>query len=904
MVPHLLNTKGSMVKALYILDATAMAYRAFHALRRQALETSDGRATGGIYGFIQMLDVIRKRAERDPVIATFDDSAPTFRHKKYEEYKATREKMPDDLRKQLPIMKKILEANGIPVLVYPGYEADDVMATVALWAKERGYSCLLVTSDKDMCQLVDDTISILPPPRGGSVELLGPKEVEKKYGVPPHLITDFLALTGDSSDNIPGIPGVGPKRAAELLERFGDLSGVIQNVEHIPWRSIREAMEEYIDNARLSHELVELKRDVPVTFDESYLRPVERDTEALVKIYTELEFATLASSIAAVTENADERTYSLIKRTDELQELVEEIRVNGEFVFDIESTSLDPLDAEPVGISFAWRERFAYYVPLGEDGIPSESAWDIIRPILEDPTLGKGGQNIKYDVRVLKRVGIEVCGVTFDTMIGSYLVDPNLRQRNIDFLSLRYLGVKKIPTEQLIGKGKHQLTMDLVPVEEVSEYACEDADIAYRLHRYFDSRLRELGLDTLYRDVEVPLIPVLSAMEHRGILVDLPYLRNLAYEFGTTIQKLTHEITDLAGEEFNINSPAQLGHILFEKLEIHKELGIKRLKRTKTGYSTNITVLESMGEHPLVERIMEYRNVSKLKNTYVDSLPQLVHSRTGRIHTSFNQSVAATGRLSSSDPNLQNIPVRGELGKRVRKAFIAASGYVLLVADYSKIELRILAHLADDEDLREAFRNGLDIHTETAAKIFNIQSKDVDSDLRNRAKAINFGVLYGMGPRRLAKETGISTQEADAFISRYFQRFPRIKSFIDETLRTARQEGGVRTILGRWRPLPDLNSSDPGKRQSAERMAVNTPIQGSAADLIKLAMIRIYHRLNDSSVDAHMLLQVHDELVFEVREENVEHIADMVSESMKSAISLTVPLGVDVGTGKNWLDAK
>jgi len=899
-----LNPKGLTVKELYILDATAMAYRAFHALRRQALETSEGKATGGIYGFIQMLEVIRSIAENQPIIATFDDSAPTFRHKKYSEYKATREKMPDDLRQQLPTMMKILDANGIPVLISPGYEADDVMATVALWANDRGYSCFLVTSDKDMCQLVDEKITILPPPRGGTVERWGPDEIKKKYGVSPVLITDYLALTGDSSDNIPGVPGVGPKRAAELLDRFGDLEGVLRNTQQIPWGSIREAMQRNVDNALLSRELVELKRDVPVDLDEAYLRTSERDIEALVKIYTDLEFASLASQIAAVSETVDDRHYSVVRDIEELRGLMETIRESGEFAFDIESTSLDPLDAIPVGISFAYTERRAYYIPIGENGINSEEAWEIIRPILEDPSLKKGGQNIKYDIRVLKELGIEVNGVSFDTMIGSYLLDPNLRQRNIDFLSLRYLGVKKIPTEQLIGKGKNQLTMDLVPVEEVSEYACEDADIAFRLHRYINPRLKKLDLDVLYRDVEVPLIPVLSSMEHRGILVDVPYLRNLAYEFGSNIQRLTREITELAGEEFNINSPSQLGHILFEKLQIHKELGIKRLKKTKTGYSTNIAVLESMAEHPLVERIMEFRNVSKLKNTYVDSLPQLIHPRTGRIHTTFNQSVAATGRLSSSDPNLQNIPVRGDLGKRVRKAFIAASGCVLLVADYSQIELRILAHLADDDDLRKAFRHGLDIHTETAAKIFGIASGDVDSDLRNRAKAINFGVLYGMGSRRLARETGISTAEADEFITRYFQRFPRIKTFIDTTLASAREEGGVRTILGRWRPLPDLTSSDPGKRQSAERMAINTPIQGSAADLIKRAMITIAERLSESGTDAHMLIQVHDELVFEVREDIVAETSTMITEVMKSAIALSVPLGVDVGIGTNWLDAK
>ncbi len=888
--------------ALYILDATAMAYRAFHALKRQELSTSTGVATGAIYGFVQMLETIQKVAGTDPIVATFDAPVRTFRHDLYVEYKATRERMPEELQRQLPQIQRILEAQGIPVFVVPGYEADDVMATLAVRAASEGTTCILVTSDKDMAQLVSDRIKLLPPPKGGSVVILGPKEVEEKYGVPPSLIRDFLALTGDTSDNIPGVRGIGPKRASELLKDFGSLEGVLAHAQDVRLPSVREALKEDASRALLSRDLVTVRTDVPGLPDTVPPRGTS-DPLALRSLYTELEFASLASQIRVPTDGRDGRDYRVVTTEEGLREALQELAAAREVAFDVETTSLDPLRAHPVGISLCGQPHRAFYVPLGAGGLAQAVTVDALRPLLEDPHRPKGGQNSKYDIQVLRHLGITVRGLAFDTMVESYLVDPNLKQRNLDFLALRYLGVKKIPTEELIGRGG-ELTMDLVPIERVAEYACEDADVALRLHRFFEPRLAALGVERLYRDVEIPLIPVLADMEWKGICLDVPYVHQLGRELDAQLEDLARRIFTHAGEEFNINSPQQLAYILFEKLRVQEALGIKRLKKTKSGYSTDAAVLEGMAEHPLVALVLEYRNVAKLKNTYVDALPRLVNPVTGRIHTNFNQTVTATGRLSSSNPNLQNIPIRTELGRRVRRAFVAPRGRVLISADYSQIELRILAHLSGDEGLAEAFASGEDIHRQTAARIFDVAPGAVTPEQRSRAKAINYGLIYGMGPRRLAQETGISTADAEAFIERYFSRFPGVKRYIEGVVEEARARGGVRTMLGRWRPIPEFESLEEGLRQAAERVAMNTPIQGSAADLMKVAMIAVHDRLASLDPDACLLLQVHDELVLEAREGVAPEVRDMVREVMTHAVPLSVPLVVDTGMGPTWLDAK
>jgi DNA polymerase-1 len=860
-------------------------------------------ATGAVYGFIRMLGVIREKADIHPIVGTFDSPAPTFRHETFKEYKATRERMPEDLQEQLPYIVQILEANGIPVMMKDGYEADDIMATVARWASRQDIDCYLVTSDKDMAQLVDERIKLVPPPRAGEMSILGPQEVEEKYGVPPSRIVDFLALTGDSSDNIPGVPGVGKKRATELIKTYGSLEGVLEHAGDIPLNAVRTSLEHHGEQALLSRQLVELCFDAPVPLGPELLASNDPNPHELVRLYTELEFATLARDVK-LPEVVVERDYRVVRSVSELRDVCEELTASGLFCFDLETTSLDSLTAEPVGVALSAKEGAAFYVPLGASGLSKQAVWDLLKPILENPELRKGGQNSKYDIQVLRQHGIEVRGLSFDTMIESYLLDPNLRQRNLDFLSLRYLGIKKIPTEELIGKGKNQITMDLVPVDEVGEYACEDADVSLRLHYHFAPQLKALGVEQLYRDVEIPLIDVLAAMERRGICLDVDYVKRLGKELGEQLAVLEQGIKEAAGQEFNLNSPQQLSQILFEKLEVHKELGIKRLRKTKTGYSTDASVLDSMSAHPVVAQVMEYRNLAKLKSTYVDALPRLVNPATRRIHTSFNQAVAATGRLSSSDPNLQNIPIRTEEGRKVRRAFIPAPGSVLVTADYSQIELRILAHLSKDAALQGAFEQGEDIHTETAARVFELSTDQITPEIRSRAKAINFGLIYGMGPRRLARETGITMGEATEFIERYFQRFPGVKRYTEQMLHEARTEGGVRTMLGRWRPVPDMTAHDRGRQQAAERVAVNTPIQGSAADLMKVAMLKVYDFLKRYLDEAYLLLQVHDELVLEVKSARAEELGQAVADVMEEAVPLSVPVKVDVGWGPNWLEAK
>jgi DNA polymerase-1 len=880
-----------------------MAYRAFHALKRQDLTNSRGQATGAVYGFVQMLESVLKIAGQNSVVAAFDSPARTFRHDVYPEYKATREKMPDDLQAQIPYMKRILQSRGIPVYMIPGYEADDIMATLASRAVSQGVPCVLVTSDKDMAQLVDRDVSLMPPPKGGVAVVLGPEEVEQKYGVRPGLIRDFLALTGDASDNIPGVPGVGPKRAIELLRDYGDLDGVLSHAVDVRLPSLRTALLEHAPAARLSQDLATVRTNVaglPTTVP-ARGAPDLRD---LRDLYTELEFSALASQIEAPHDSDEPRSYVVVSTEESLEAALDDLASAEEVSFDVETTSLDPIQARVVGISLAGRPLHAYYLPLGDQGLPVECAVRRLKSLLEDPQWPKGGQNSKYDIQVLASIGIHVQGLCFDTMVESYLLDSNLKQRNLDFLALRYLGVKKTATEALLGRGKDQITMDMVPVEEVAAYACEDADVALRLHRHFAPQLSAMGVERLYHDVEVPLIPILADMERRGICLDVAYVGQLGREITGQLQGLEEAIHRGAGEEFNINSTQQLGYILFEKLAVHTELGVKRLRKTKTGYSTDASVLESMAEHPLVAKVVEYRNLAKLKSTYVDALPRLIHPMTGRIHTSFNQTVAATGRLSSSNPNLQNIPIRTELGRRMRRAFVAPPGSVLLSADYSQIELRVLAHLSGDEGLADAFAAGEDIHRETAARVFDTLPAEVTTQQRSRAKAINYGLIYGMGPRRLARDSGISMADAEAFIHRYFSRFPGVKRYIDTILAAAREQGGVRTILGRWRPIPEIAAQEGGIRQAAERAAMNTPIQGSAADLMKIAMIKVWEALRPFGNSAHMLLQVHDELVLEVSASVVEQVRDVVRTTMESALPLAVPLKVDMGIGPTWLDAK
>ena len=917
------------MKTLFLVDATALAYRGHFALLRNPLVSTKGVNTSAVKIFTdKVLDIIDKE-KPDLMALVFDHPTPTFRHAKFPEYKATREKMPDEMHDALDFIDRVVSGLGVPVLSVPGFEADDVIGTLARRGEQQGCEVKIVSGDKDFAQLVTDRVKIWNPFAGGhrtsttsGAVILGPKEVEEKFGVPPSRIRDLLALMGDASDNIPGVPGVGDKTARSLIERFGSLDAVLARANEVEQKRVRENLLAHASDARLSYELVTISTDVPVGVEPVALALSKPRNEVLAPAFQELEFRELSRRFS-VDARSDPHVHRLASKPEELDALIRELEKAEEFAFDLETTSLRPLEADIVGMSFSWKPNEATYVPAKEvpatgSGGKGSAQFSLfafqldfkqnlakLRHLLEDPERKKGGQNVKYDMLVLGQQGVVVRGISFDTLLESYLLDPSARQRNLDELALRYLNYKKIPTESLIGSGKRARTMDNTPEHEVAAYASEDADITLRLHRLFAPQIREQGLAELYQEVELPLMHVLLKLERTGVKVDTSVLKGLAGELDKKIADLEKECFELAGEAFNLGSPKQLAALLFEKLEIHKKAGI-RLKKTATGAaSTDTEILEELAEHhPLPAKILEHRSYQKLKGTYVDALPQLVNKSTGRVHTSFNQAVAATGRLSSSDPNLQNIPIRTPEGKRIRGAFIAGEpGWLILSADYSQIELRLLAHLSGDEGLREAFRAGEDIHRATAARIFDKKPEEVTSELRGRAKVINFGIVYGMGASRLARETGMPYGEALEFIEAYFKKYPSVKTYLDSQIDHARKKGYVETVLKRKRLLPEIWSTNRQVQMTAERIATNTPIQGSAADLIKVAMIRIDARLEAEKLPARMLLQVHDELVFEVEASSAERLAKLVTEEMARAVVLEVPLKVDVGWGKSWMEA-
>ena len=896
---------------LFLVDGTALAYRSYFAFIRNPLYNSKGQNTSAVYGYTTSLLRLLEKEAPDRIAVVFDSAEPTFRHEKFADYKATREKMPDEMAEQLPLIDEVTRALGITVIERPGYEADDVIGTLAKKAEQAGWECYIVTGDKDFMQLVSDNIKLLDI-RKGNHEVIDRQAVIERFGVPPEKVRDVLGLMGDSSDNVPGVEGVGEKTAVALVKEFGSLEAALENAQKVKSKRAREGLLKGRDQALLSRELVTIDLDAPVDFDPENFGRHEPDPQRLIELFERLEFPSLIERIQLDTA-PDKAAYHTVRTPEEFDALLERLRKAEEFVLDLETTSTVPMEAEIVGLAFAAREREAFYVPaypetpLVEPGGLFASAQSQIglilerlRPILEDPAVRKGGQNIKYDMVVLANHGIELKGVAFDTMVESYLLDPSQRQHNLDLLALKHLNFKKTPTSELLGKGKKQISMREVPIEQVAAYACEDADITLRLHKLFTPRLEEHGLDQLYREVEIPLVSVLARMELRGVKVDLDLLHRLSAEFAARIDALKVQIFEMAGEEFNINSTQQLGHILFEKLKIHVGTGV-RPRKTKTGYGTSVAALEAFASHPLVGLILQYRKLTKLKGTYVDAFPALVNPKTGRIHTSFNQTVTATGRLSSSDPNLQNIPIRTELGRKIRQAFIPGDpDRRLLCADYSQIELRILAHMSGDPTLIEAFRNDEDIHRRTASEIFEVPFDQVSSEMRSRAKAINFGIIYGMGAQRLAHDTGISLAEANEFIERYFRRYPLVKQFIEATKSRAERDGFVTTLLGRRRYIPEIFSQDPRTRAAGERIAVNTPIQGSAADLIKLAMVRLDQRLASEHPDAWMILQVHDELVFDVPHQQADALGRIVRDEMERAMKLDVPLKVDLAIGTNW----
>ncbi len=901
-------------KKLFLIDGSALAYRSYFAFVRNPLINSRGENTSAIYGFLNSLLKIIDEHQPDYLAAVFDTPEPTFRHKIYPDYKATRQKMPDEMSEQLPRIRQVLEALRVPIIEVPGLEADDVMGSLAVKAAQQDFETYLVTADKDFYQLVSPKIKVYDPGRAGKEsEVLDEEGVLRKVGLPPSKIVDYLSLMGDSSDNVPGVEGIGPKTALELLQQFDSLDQIYQHLDKIGRESLRIKLEQSRDLAFRSRQLVTLNTQAPLAIDLEQLKRNEPDRARTFQLLKELEFNSLLDRFTA-TEKTAAVNYWTITTQEQLSQLIEQLKSCTQFTFDLETTDVDPMKAEIVGLSFCWKEGEAYYVPTVSAkaqtrvdlftaekfrGLPLQLVLGRLAPVLQDERIKKSGQNVKYDLLVLSRAGVEVQGVDFDTMIASYVVNPSLRQHNLDALALTYFNYQKIPTKELIGAGKKQITMAEVPIEEVSRYACEDADYTQRLRRVLEPMLIQYDLKKLFDEVEMPLVQVLMEMERNGVSLDVPLLEKMSRELSQRLDELIENIYRLAGQRFNINSTKQLADILFKKL------GLPVQKKTKTGPSTDVDVLEELAkQHQLPRELLEYRQLSKLKSTYVDALPRLINPETGRVHTSYNQTVAATGRLSSSDPNLQNIPIRTEIGRKIREAFIPADDrHVILDADYSQIELRIMAHLSQDPMLIKAFQEGKDIHRETAALVFKVSPDEVTDEMRRRAKEVNFGIMYGMGAYGLASRLEIPQEEAEMFIINYFASYPKIQEFMMQTQEFARKNGYVTTLLNRRRYLPDIHSDNRRVREFAERNAINTPIQGTAADLIKVAMINIHRRMKAEALAAKMIIQVHDELVFEVPVDEVDRMKALVREEMEQAIELSVPIKVDIGVGRNWLEA-
>ncbi len=895
-----------MSKRAFLIDGSALAYRSYFAFIRQPLLTSRGENISAAFGFTNTLLRILQQENPDYLAVAFDSGKPTFRHQIYPLYKATRQKMPVEMKQQLPRIYQILETFKIKKFEIEDYEADDVIGSLANQLASRGIDTFIVTGDKDFMQLVHDKLKIYDLKASSKDNaIINEKDVEKKYGIPPNKLVDLFALMGDKSDNIPGARGIGEKTALKLMHQFGSLDELLNNIDKVKPERIKKIVQENTEQIELSRQLVTINKDIALDVENESLTVESYDREEVIQLFVELEFAKMLEQFIS-DEKSDKHHYHTVKSLQELDTLINTLRKQKGFVIDLETTSISPMRADIVGISFSFKEREAFYIPMELDGsdLNPEEVLKRLGPILTNEKIKKWGQNIKYDLLVLKRNGIELKGIEFDTMIASYVLNPSQRQHNLDALSLQYLNYKKIPTSDLIGKGRKQISMKEVPLQKISAYACEDADITLRIKNVLEPRLTEAKITKLFEDVEIPLIHVLAEMEMNGVYINKQMLKQMSRSLESELIELEENIYTLAGEKFNINSPQQLGNILFEKLRIQDAIGVKKVKKSKTGYSTNIAVLESYSFHPIIQNILQYRQLTKLKSTYVDALPKLINPLTGRVHTSFNQTVTATGRLSSSDPNLQNIPIKSELGRQIRKAFIPSeAGYKILSADYSQIELRIVAHISGDKTLIDSFLRGEDIHRRTASLILEVPPEKVTREMRSQAKSINFGIIYGMGPFRLASETGITMTEAKKFIAAYFEKYPKVYEYINNTIEKAKLQGYVTTILNRRRLLPEINSEYNQVRSNAENIAINTPIQGSAADLIKVAMLRIAEEIREKGLRTKMILQVHDELVFEIPEGELEESTELIKKNMEGVYRMVVPIKVDVGIGSNWLEA-
>lgn len=922
------------MEKLFLLDAYALIYRAYYALIKSPRINSKGFNTSAILGFVNTLEDVLKKENPTHIGIAFDPAGPTFRHEAYPEYKAQREETPEVIRLSVPIIKDIIRAYRIPILEVPGYEADDVIGTLATEAGKRGITTYMMTPDKDYGQLVGENVFMYRPRHNDKAfEVMGVEEVKNKYAIQsPLQVIDLLGLMGDASDNIPGCPGVGEKTAQKLIAQFGNIENLLAHTDQLKG-ALRTKVEENRKQIEFSRFLATIKTDVPLPLDMDALKRESPDEEELRKIFQELEFRTLLERIfkekpketpAATPGQGDlfgfftpettsepEKTnlatlhtlnynYQLVDNEEKLSQLLQNIVTQSVLSLDTETTSTDPIRAELVGMSFSYAENQAFYVPVPTDRSEAQKIVDRFRPVFENREIMKVGQNIKYDMLVLANYGVQLQGPLFDTMVAHYVLQPELRH-NMDYLAEIYLNYQTIHIEELIGpKGKNQGNMRDLPPASVYEYACEDADVTLKLKNKLEKELDENNVRKLFEEIEMPLIPVLAYMERNGVRIDTEALKETSRHFTLRMKQIEEEVYQLAGTEFNIASPKQVGEVLFDRLKI-----VEKAKKTKTGqYVTSEEVLESLrGKHEVVGKILEHRGLKKLLGTYIDALPQLINPETGRIHTSFNQTVTATGRLSSSNPNLQNIPIRNEDGKEIRKAFIPDDGCIFFSADYSQIELRIMAHLSGDPHMIEAFQKGQDIHAATAAKIYKVPLEEVTREQRSKAKTANFGIIYGISVFGLAERLNVDRKEAKELIDGYFENYPHVKEYMDESIRIARERGYIETIFKRKRYLPDINSRNAVVRGYAERNAINAPIQGSAADIIKVAMVRIYQRFLKEGIQSKMILQVHDELNFSVLPEEQEKVKQIVIEEMESAYKMKAPLLADSGWGQNWLEA-
>ncbi len=926
-------------KKLFLLDAYALIFRSYYAFIKNPRITSRGMNTSAIFGFLLTLEEVLQKQKPSHIAVVFDTPAPTFRHEMYKDYKATRDETPEDIKIAVPYIKRLLEAYKIPVIDYPGFEADDVIGTLAKKASERGFTTFMMTPDKDFAQLVSDKIFMFKPSRSGNESIKwGVEDIKREFSVQrPEQVIDILALMGDSADNIPGAPGVGPKTAMKLISEYGSIEELFRNTDKLKGK-LKEIIENNREQIEFSKKLATIELNVPVELKEDELITEVPDRDKLKALFDELEFRTVAARILseiqqpdkppvqkevfgspdkpfqgslfgdnAITPVVEKRSidkvlhnYYLIEDDAELKEFAAKASALKEICFDSETTSINALDSELVALAFSWEKGAGYLVHFPESQQETKRILEILRPVFENPRITKIGQNMKFDIQVLANYGIDVKGALFDTMIAHYLLEPDMRH-NMNLLSETYLSYSPVHIESLIGeKGQNQKNMRAVTVETLKDYAVEDADVTFQLKEKFEPRLKAEGLSELATDIEMPLIRVLAAMERNGVRLNQEDLKSITVNLRDDILSLEKEIYTLAGTEFNISSPKQLGDILFIRLKLDEKARITKTRQ----FITNEEILQRLtNKHPIIGKVLEYRGLKKLLSTYVEALPLLIDKTTGRIHTSFNQAVASTGRLSSNNPNLQNIPVRDERGREIRKAFVPEQGNIFFSADYSQIELRLMAHLSKDRSMITDFLSGNDIHAATASKIFGVEIEDVTREMRSRAKTANFGIIYGISSFGLSARLTIGRKEAKELIDGYFNSYPGVKKYMDESIKKAREHGYVTTMFGRRRYLRDIHSRNQVVRGNAERNAINAPIQGSAADIIKIAMVRIYEKMKSENWTSKMILQVHDELIFEVVTAELEKLKEMVIYEMTNAVKLDIPLKVDWGTGRNWLEA-